>query len=356
MPLTDLLGHQARFQHLCQELNRRPAHAYLFWGPGGIGKALVAEGLALTRLCERHRTGDFCCQLLNCPNRSAAATPRRGHPAPPQCQCCTGCVQVARRVHPDFDYLARAENRSFVLIEQVRELIAHLGGKAVRGEGRIAIIDDAQALNLTAQNALLKTLEEPPGQSLLILVSESQAALLDTVRSRLRPIRFAPLPVEALSALLERKAGVDPTRAAALARLARGSAARALELVEGAPPPVAELLAALRDLPRLDFVAIRALAERFFGGREEAIENFELLARLLEELLARQLVGARSAAPAELESAMAELARTLSRDQILIMLDLALAAATAVGAMANSRLQAEGLWLAAGDALTRGAT
>jgi DNA polymerase-3 subunit delta' len=355
MPLTDLAGHQERFQRLCQELNRRPAHAYLFWGPRGIGKAMVAEGLALSRLCERTQGGDFCCQLSSCPNRGAPATPRRGRAAMAQCRCCSGCVQVARRVHPDFDYLARAENRSFVLIEQVRELIAHLGGKAVRGRGRIAIIDDAQALNLAAQNALLKTLEEPPGQSLLILVSESQAALLDTVRSRLRSVRFAPLSVEALSTLLQQKAGLDSTRAAALARLARGSAARALELIEKAPP-VAELLAALRDLPKLDFVAIRALAERFFGSREEAIENFELLARLLEELLARQLLEVGSGASAEIESALAELARTLSRDQILIILNLALAAATAVGAMANSRLQAEGLWLAAGDALRQGAT
>ncbi|HLH77711.1 MAG TPA: DNA polymerase III subunit [Candidatus Binataceae bacterium] len=355
MPLTDLAGHQELFQRLNQELDRRPAHAYLFWGPRGIGKAMVAEALALSRLCERNQTGDFCCQLLSCPSRDLPAAPRRGRAAVAQCQCCTGCVQVARRVHPDFDYLARAENRSFVLIEQVRELIAHLGGKAVRGRGRIAIIDDAQALNLAAQNALLKTLEEPPGQSLLILVSESQSALLDTVRSRLRPVRFAPLPVKALSALLERKAGLEPTRAAALARLARGSAARALELVK-TTPPVGELVAALRDLPHLDFVAIRALAERFFGNREEAIDNFELLARLLEELLARQLLEAGSGTFVDLDSALAELARTLSRDQILIILDLALTAATAVGAMANSRLQAEGLWLAASDALRQGAT
>ena len=102
-------------------------------------------------------------------------------------------MQVALGVHPDFIYVARQPNRSEVLIEQVRDLIGRLGSRPSRGPRRVAIIDDAETLNLPAQNALLKTLEEPPGDTIIFMITQSERALLDTIRSRMRPVRFAPL-------------------------------------------------------------------------------------------------------------------------------------------------------------------
>jgi DNA polymerase III subunit delta' len=255
-------------------------------------------------------------------------------------------------MHPDFDYVALMPKRSFVLIEQVRELIAHLGIKPARAKARIAIIDDAETLNLPAQNALLKTLEEPPGHAIIFLIADNANVLLDTVRSRLRPVHFTILPPAGLAELLVRKMGLDPERAADLARLARGSASRALALASQEEPPARELLDALKQSGKMDFVQARRLAERFFATREQAQENFELMARLLQDVLWLKLGGAEAEGmPADGAGHLSGLVEALSLQSILVMLELALHAAGAVDAMANPRLQAEGLWIAAGEAL-----
>jgi DNA polymerase-3 subunit delta' len=351
MPLTGLLGHQELLATLHRELGRGRSQGFLFAGPRGIGKELVAEGLALSLLCERQGGLDFCCTPNQCPNRGDGAG---GKQAVPQCDCCSACVQVALRVHPDFDYVALLPKRSFVLIEQVRELIARMGSKPSRGPVRAAIIDDAETLNLPAQNALLKTLEEPPGYAVIFLIAENANALLDTVRSRLRPVPFPPLSTADLSSLLMLKADLDGERAGALARLSRGSASRALALASGTEPPAREMIEALKQAGKIDFVQAHRLAERFFANRDQALENFELLGRLLEEVMCLKLgapdaQGASAASPGPLTDLM----EAFSLECILIILELALRAAAAVDAMANPRLQAEGFWMAAGAAAKR---
>jgi DNA polymerase III subunit delta' len=351
MALTNLLGHRGLLERLHRELGRGRCQGYLFSGPKGIGKELVAEGLVLSMLCERNGGLDFCCTPDRCPNREEGAG-KRGKQALAQCDCCAACVQAALRLHPDFDYVALLPKRSFVLIEQVRELIANLGVKPSRAKVRTAIIDDAETLNLAAQNALLKTLEEPPGNAVIFLIAENANALLDTVRSRLRPVHFPTLSVADLTGLLVRKAGIDPARADALARLSRGSAARALTLAGGTQPPAQELLDALKEAGTMDFVQAHGLAERFFATREQALDNFELMARMLEDALCLKLDADGGEAPLpESTGHLAALAEAFSLENILIILDLALRAAAAVDAMANPRLQAEGLWMAAGEAL-----
>jgi len=354
MPLNDLLGHQELLARLHRELGRRRSQGFLFSGPRGIGKELVAEGLVLGLLCERQGGLDFCCTPNQCPNRGDGAGGKRGKQAVAQCDCCAACVQVAQRVHPDFDYIALLPKRSFVLIEQVRELIARLGSKPARGPVRTAIIDDAETLNLPAQNALLKTLEEPPGYAVIFLIAENANALLDTVRSRLRPVPFPTLSAADLTGLLIRRAGLEAERAGALARLARGSASRALALAAGTEPPARELIEALKQAGKIDFVQAHRLAERFFANREQAMENFELLGRLVEDVMCLRLGGAGAqSVPADSAAALTDLVEAFSLDSILIILELALKAAAAVDAMANPRLQAEGFWMAAGAAVRR---
>jgi DNA polymerase-3 subunit delta' len=338
------------------ELVRRPAHAYLFAGPRGVGKALVARGVAHYLLCERSPGANFCCNLANCPVRGAAPAVGRGRggaaAAAPRCDCCPACVQVALGVHPDFVYVARQPNRSDLLIEQVRDLIERLGVRPSRGPRRIAIIDDAETLNLPAQNALLKTLEEPPGYTMMILVASSERALLDTVRSRLRPVRFGPLTVGEVTGVLMSRAKLEIERAAAIAPLARGSVARALALAQGHEPPARELIEALGHARTLDFAGAQSLAQNFFGARDQAVENFELIARLLEEMLCFKLIGLELVAPApEAAAAMAEIAARSDAAALAQVAATALAAAMAVEEMANSRLQAEQFWIGAGRAL-----
>jgi DNA polymerase-3 subunit delta' len=353
MPLSHLLGHHDLFERLLRELARGRSQGFLFWGPKGVGKELVAEGLVLSLLCERKDRLDFCCTPDQCPNRGAEGGGKRAS-KPAQCDCCAGCVQVATRIHPDFDYVALMPKRSFVLIEQVRELIGHLGIKPSRAPLRTAIIDDAETLNIPAQNALLKTLEEPPGYTVIFLIADNPTSLLDTVRSRLRPVHFPPLQVGDLTEILGRKAQVEPARAAALARLARGSASRALALASQEEPPARELIEALSQAGKMDFPQIRRLAEHLFATRQQAVENFELMARLLDDALHLKLGAGVERAPAEVAESLAHLVEALSVESILVMLELCLHAASAVDAMANPRLQAEGLWMTASQAVKSG--
>ncbi len=354
MALQGLYGHRELAERLFAELQTRPSHAYLFSGPRGVGKALVAESLAHGLLCERSQGANFCCTPEHCPVRTAAAqTTRRGvSTAPARCDCCAACIQVAARVHPDFNYVAKPPGRTDVLIEQVRDLIAELGIRPSRGERRVAIIDDAETLNPAGQNALLKTLEEPPGHAIIFMITSSERALLDTIRSRMRPVRFGALSVADIGKILAARGVTDRGRAESIARLARGSAARALALVGGDEPPLKELLAALGANKPLDFARAQALAQEFFANRDQAGANFELLARLFEEILSYKLLGA-DGAPLHGESAasMAALAERMGTEGIVSCLGGAIRAAGAIEEMANPRLQAEQWWIAAGQAI-----
>jgi DNA polymerase-3 subunit delta' len=354
--LDGLRAHRELAERLLDELRARPSHAYLFAGPRGVGKALVAAALAHSMLCARSAGPGFCCTPWRCPVRAAGAEtrrPRAGDAPAARCDCCAACVQAAAGVHPDFNYVARPPDRTDVLIEQVRDLIVRLGIRPARAARRVAIIDDAETLNLPAQNALLKTLEEPPGHAIIIVVTASERALLDTVRSRLRPVRFSALGLADLEAILRERGVSDEARAAAIARLARGSAARALALARGDEPPLGRLIEALQGADKLDFVRAQALAQELFSGREQARDNFELIARLAEEMLCSKLLrtdAPRGSAP-ETAGAIRELADKLPTGAILTFLERALDALEAVDAMANTRLQAEQWWMAAGQAV-----
>ena len=283
------------------------------------------------------------------PARRGKGAERAGGAAE-RCDCCAACVQIASGVHPDFTAINRAEGRSEVLIEQVRDLIARLGTRPGRAGRRVAIIDDAETLGVPAQNALLKTLEEPPGHAIIFMVAESERALLDTVRSRLRLVRFAPLDTADMEAILAAR-GETAERAAALARLARGSAGRALSLMTESEPPGRELLKAIAEAHRLDFPRAQSLAQEFFAAREQASENFELIARMLEEILCLKLLRTPSNTIApETGETMKKLADSFALHPLLTIMKGAVEAAAAIDEMANPRLQAERWWMTVGDA------
>ena len=355
MALTDLRGHDEIYQQLPAELRTRASHAYLFAGPRGVGKNLIAESLAHSLLCERSPGAGFCCTPNRCPIRSPGSSShgRKQLESPARCDCCTACVQIAGRVHPDFNYVCKPPTRTDVLIEQVRELIAKLVLKPARALRRIAIVDDAETLNLAAQNALLKTLEEPPGEAIIFLVASGDRALLDTVRSRLRLVRFGPLAPPEIAAILLGSNQASSDRAYAIARLARGSASRALAMLDSDEPPALELLRALSGARKIDFPRAHGLAQELFGRRDQAAESFELLARLLEDLLTHKILESaiETGDEGETRELMKVLAQTMSVEAILKGMDTALKAAAAVEGMANPRLQAEQWWLEISSAM-----
>jgi DNA polymerase-3 subunit delta' len=249
-------GHDRVVESLRQSLAQgRFPHAFLFVGPEGIGKHAFAVTLAQALLCER-------------------ATETSLDP----CQTCPSCLQVKARNHPDVLEVRRPEDKHELPIKVIRELCLDLGLKPMRGGRKVAIVDDADDLNEEAANAFLKTLEEPPEKSVLILIGTSAELQLETIISRCRLVRFEPLPEADLAELLlEQQVTSDPQEAARLARLGEGSVGRARGLadpdLDGFRRSLIDELASSRgfDAP--------ALAVRFRNFVKEPKESVDQRAR-----------------------------------------------------------------------------
>lgn len=206
MPWHSVRGHDRVVDDLRLALRQgRFPHAFLFVGPEGIGKRAFALTLAQALLCERAEEADL-----------------------KACQVCPSCLQVAAGNHPDVLQVARPEDKHELPIRVIRDLCHDLGLKPARGARKVAIVDDADDLNDEAANAFLKTLEEPPPGSVLILIGTSSELQLETIVSRCRVVRFDPLPeAELATLLLEQGVTSDSTEAHRLAKLGEGSVGRA---------------------------------------------------------------------------------------------------------------------------------
>lgn len=220
MPWHGILGHDQlveRFRHAL--VQRRLASSFLFCGPAGIGKRTFALKLIQSLLCSE-----------------------RPETALDPCETCPACLQVQAGSHPDVETVAKPADKSSLPLELLigdkehrmrAGLCHHLALRPLLGGRRIALIDDADDLNAEGANCLLKTLEEPPPQSVLILVGTSPARQLPTIRSRCQLIRFQPLAVDIVAELLVAKGLVnDRETAERLARHSEGSLDRALQLAD----------------------------------------------------------------------------------------------------------------------------
>ena len=155
----------------------------------------------------------------------------------------------------------REDDRRDIRIDQVRGLCRWLGLQPLMAQRKVALVDGAHELNEHGQNALLKTLEEPPGASVLVLLAASAALVLPTVRSRCQLIRLDPLPAAAVARVLEAR-GLDLERARRLAPLAEGGPGRALALDdEDEMRARALVLERLPELARLDAAEVSQLAQ-----------------------------------------------------------------------------------------------
>ncbi len=213
-------GHQQQIEMFRRSIGRgRLAHAYLFLGPEGIGKKLFARSLAQCLFCERFSDADLeACGECNC------------------------CRMMQAGSHPDYLHINRPDGKNVVPIESIvgddshrgREGLCHdISLKPMAARRRIAIVDDADFLNAESANALLKTLEEPPAGSILILIATDADSQLPTIRSRCQPVRFSPLkPAEVAALLLELELAESTEEAESAARLSDGSLTAAERLLD----------------------------------------------------------------------------------------------------------------------------
>jgi DNA polymerase-3 subunit delta' len=289
MTFVDLTAQDRAVAPLRAALRRGTLHhAYLFAGPEGVGKAAAALVLAQAANCEGAAPGGV---------RDDA------------CGACGPCRKIARGVHPDV--LVLHEERTMakagawepkggrtpskdIVVDQIRDLVDHrLALRRFEGRRRFVVLDPADAMNPQAQNALLKTLEEPPEDTTLVLVSSTPDALLPTIRSRCLRVVFAP----------------------------------------GPPPPLPEgVVAAVRTAAGLDpddALGWLAFAREQGGDREGARALCEALATWLRDVVAARAGGAAPALP-ELAAETARAAADLSPVEALRRRDGALETARAL--------------------------
>jgi DNA polymerase-3 subunit delta' len=311
MPFSELIAQDRALSPLRSALRRAALHhAYLFGGPEGVGKGRAARLLA---------------QAANCEGGGGAG------PADDPCGACTPCRKIEKGIHPDV--LVLAEERTMaragtweprggrspsreIVVDQVRDLVdRRLALKRFEGRRRFVVIDPADAMNPQAQNALLKTLEEPPGDTTLVLVASSPDALLPTIRSRCLRVPFAPIPAAAVAARLE-AAGHAPEKARLAAALSGGSLGRALAMDDDALAARAEAVLGAAALDPGDAGAWLAFARDHGGDREEAQALCELLLVWLRDVAAAQ-AGAEGLALPDLAAATGRIAAAISPAEAL---------------------------------------
>ena len=288
----------------------RLAHALLFAGPSGVGKLATARALARGLQCD---VAPF-----------------------DACGICDACRTIAAGTHLDVHVISGpAEDRRDISIEQVRELQRELGFRSMSAHPKIGIVNDAERLTLQAQNALLKTLEEPGGHTVLILVAVNAAALAPTILSRCQRVVFDPLPTTDVVAILEAHGRTGP-EAHALAAFAEGSPGQALafdrEFFTQRRP---EILARLGEARRGGFKALADLAQELTSEHKDLGPVLSVIASWYRDLLRRSLLGGET----ELHNAdLAAQMPTISTEASLRNLEITYATMSALRQNANRNL------------------
>ena len=256
----------------------RRHHAWLLTGPRGTGKATLAWRMARFLRTEE----DAGPGLFGETPPPASLDVSEDHPVARRIAALSdpGTLLIRRAWDPD-----RKRLKAQITVEEVRKLNSFFGLSATDGGSRVVIVDSADEMNTSAANALLKVLEEPPSNAVLLLISHQPARLLPTIRSRCRTLRLAPLQPDALSAALE-QTGAEVNDPQALAELAAGSAGDALRLINGNGLSIyAEIARLMAQAPQMDRQAARAFSEA--AAARGAEERLSLSLRLLDLALVR---------------------------------------------------------------------
>ncbi len=254
------VGHAEIWERLDRAIREdRLAHALVFTGPSGIGKALLARELAARIVC------------------TATDAP---------CGECDRCRRVEAQSHADVRFVAVPAGKKDIGVDTARDLKSFIQMSAIDGPCKVVVIDQADRLTIAAQNAMLKTLEEPPGRAVIILVTDTAGALLTTVRSRCQRISFAPLNDDQLRQALGAQ-GLTGDDVESLAVIAGGSPGRALqarELIESGT--LDELESSLAALASGGYVAAVEFAKQLGQSEQEMASRLPIL----EELLQRRMI------------------------------------------------------------------
>jgi DNA polymerase III subunit delta' len=288
MPLSEVLYQDAAQERLQRAFRvGRVPHAYLFAGPSGVGKEMLATRLAAVLLCEQPRE-------MPAPRSDKGTSP----PWRDACGRCVDCELLAAGNHPDLHRIHRTlgkvhpdkevRNRKATVlgVDVIRHfVIEKMGLRPSRERAKVFIICETERMNEEAQNAMLKTLEEPPEHSYVVLLATSPDVLLPTTRSRCQVVKFRSLPVDFVADRLVRERGLTGGEARFLAELTQGSLGLALQGVDAKlhemVPGVLQTMARAVGDPLgsgKDFLEMAKELAGFYAGRdkdedEEAVDT-----------------------------------------------------------------------------------
>jgi len=226
---------------------RRLPHAYLFEGPDSVGKRLTA--LTFARAVNCGEVDDDCCDA------------------------CRSCLKIADGKHPDVTVVEPKKAGRIIHKEAMQGLVASASLKPYEAAYRVFVILEAERMNVVSANKFLKTLEEPPGNSLFVLVSHSPNQLLPTIASRCQRVKFRPLTPRTVEDLLVRERDVPRERARVISVLAQGQMSTAFELANSEKREfVAKLIGDLADR-RDPLLVVREFLGRLKRERDQIKES-----------------------------------------------------------------------------------
>jgi DNA polymerase-3 subunit delta' len=322
MPFGEIIGQdRAVAQIRLAWAAGRLGQAYCFHGPSGVGKRTTALALA---------------QAVNC---------LRPAPGPDACGGCPACRMIAAGTHPDV-VAVRPEDKAVISIDQIREVGARSSLRPYQGRTKVWILDPADRMQEPAANALLKTLEEPAGISLFLLVTAAPSALLPTILSRCQGVRFDLLGAETLRTILARH-DRSSDEAAAIVALAAGSAEQALALDLAAARAARDRV--VQDVWNALDSPLRVLecAERLAEDRPRLEEALQLLISFSRDLAVLKAGGeAVALVHADRRDLLTALAARTTAAAILSVFAAQTEAQRALARNANLRLTAEHMLLA----------
>lgn len=240
MSFKDIVGQDKAIKLLQSAIrNNRLSHAYLFVGPDGVGRRLTAKTLAKVLNCERSNIDS--------------------------CDECRNCRRIELDKHPDVRVIEPVGNS--IKIEEVRKIRREVSLKPLEGKKKVYIIYETSAMTQPAANSLLKTLEEPKGETLFILITSNIHRLLSTIVSRCQLVRFRPLVPTIIENILIKKMDVAKVEAHMASNLSEGSVGDAMRMVD---PKEKELRNQIIDLMKT--ISLND-TERIFGASRQFAQD-----------------------------------------------------------------------------------
>jgi len=259
MSFKQIVGQDRQINILKNAVKRGTvAHAYLFTGIPGIGKRSTAIAMAKALNCKT-TTGDFC-------------------------SSCTSCKKIEHTTHPDIHWIE--PEGDYIKIDQIRRMQEQISYTLYEGKHKVVILNKIERLNPQSSNCLLKTLEEPPPHTTLILLTSAPYQVLSTLRSRCQRLMFQPLPIELIAKLLQERGGDENDKLNLIASLAGGSLGKATQWMEaGALQEREELFEKINHLNKCFITEIFDLAASLGEDKAGLLKRLELLKLWIRDLL-----------------------------------------------------------------------